>query len=215
MAPSRTPSRPGFRPRRLAAAFAWLSAAALLGACGEQSQHQTRQEPTRTVTKSPPESTPPPVTTTVPAPHHSAAGSPAPSSPGLDPRFRTCKEANAHGYYDYVRGVDPEYYWYIDRDHDGIDCEPGEAETFSPPEPPSSPTEPPSPPTEQPSPPTEEPSTPTEEPPPPASSEPPPTKEPSAPSSGDEQNPPHSSDRAPGGEPFATTPHTHLTKKTF
>jgi hypothetical protein len=43
---------------------------------------------------------------------------------GLDPRFDTCAEANAHGYGPYSRGVDPEYDWYRDADHDGIDCEP-------------------------------------------------------------------------------------------
>ncbi|WP_207944954.1 excalibur calcium-binding domain-containing protein [Actinomadura rubrisoli] len=43
---------------------------------------------------------------------------------GLDPRFDTCKEANAHGYGPYQKGTDPEYDWYIDRDGDGLDCEP-------------------------------------------------------------------------------------------
>jgi hypothetical protein len=42
---------------------------------------------------------------------------------GLDPRFGTCREANAQGYGPYVRGRDPEYDWYQDRDHDGVVCE--------------------------------------------------------------------------------------------
>jgi hypothetical protein len=42
---------------------------------------------------------------------------------GLDPRYRTCGEANSHGYGPYRRGVDPEYAWYQDRDGDGLDCE--------------------------------------------------------------------------------------------
>ncbi|MFD1373675.1 excalibur calcium-binding domain-containing protein [Actinoplanes sichuanensis] len=42
---------------------------------------------------------------------------------GTDPRFSTCKAANSAGYGDYVRGVDPEYDWYQDRDGDGIVCE--------------------------------------------------------------------------------------------
>jgi hypothetical protein len=42
---------------------------------------------------------------------------------GLDPRFSTCTEAKAHGYGPYVKGVDPEYSWYEDRDHDGVVCE--------------------------------------------------------------------------------------------
>ncbi|WP_376770031.1 excalibur calcium-binding domain-containing protein [Actinomadura luteofluorescens] len=45
-------------------------------------------------------------------------------SSDLDPRFGTCKEANAHGYGPYVKGTDPEYRWYTDRDQDGVDCEP-------------------------------------------------------------------------------------------
>ncbi len=52
--------------------------------------------------------------------------SPAPApvqSAGLDPRFGTCKAAVAAGYGPYTRGVDPEYDWYRDSDHDGIDCE--------------------------------------------------------------------------------------------
>jgi hypothetical protein len=40
-----------------------------------------------------------------------------------DPRFDTCKEAEAHGYGPYRAGVDPEYGWYQDRDSDGIVCE--------------------------------------------------------------------------------------------
>jgi len=43
----------------------------------------------------------------------------------LDPRFETCREANANGYGPYVSGVNPEYDWYRDRDGDGINCERG------------------------------------------------------------------------------------------
>ena len=50
-----------------------------------------------------------------------------PSAPadggGLDPRFDTCGAANAAGFGPYVRGQDPEYDWYIDRDRDGVACE--------------------------------------------------------------------------------------------
>jgi hypothetical protein len=45
------------------------------------------------------------------------------SSAGNDPRFSTCTEAKAHGYGPYRSGVDPEYAWYTDRDHDGVVCE--------------------------------------------------------------------------------------------
>ena len=49
----------------------------------------------------------------------------APSTAGTqtDRRFGTCTEANAHGFGDYVRGRDPEYDWYDDRDGDGRVCE--------------------------------------------------------------------------------------------
>ncbi len=40
-----------------------------------------------------------------------------------DPRFETCTAAKAAGYGPYVRGRDPEYYWYTDRYSDGIVCE--------------------------------------------------------------------------------------------
>src|SRR6478672_4828889 len=43
-----------------------------------------------------------------------------PASSGTDPRYGTCREANAAGYGPYRRGVDPEYDWYQDRDHDGL-----------------------------------------------------------------------------------------------
>ncbi|MEO6414206.1 MAG: DUF1524 domain-containing protein [Pedococcus sp.] len=46
-----------------------------------------------------------------------------PTSGGTDPRFGTCREANAAGYGPYRRGADPEYDWYQDRDHDGLACE--------------------------------------------------------------------------------------------
>jgi hypothetical protein len=46
-----------------------------------------------------------------------------PPSGGTDPRFGTCREANAAGYGPYRRGADPEYDWYQDRDHDGLACE--------------------------------------------------------------------------------------------
>jgi uncharacterized membrane protein YccC len=41
----------------------------------------------------------------------------------LDRRFGTCGEANDAGYGPYLRGIDPEYDWYDDRDNDGLVCE--------------------------------------------------------------------------------------------
>ena len=71
----------------------------------------TTPPPTTTPPTSPPTTPPPPPTTT------------PPPSDGLDPRFPTCTAAKAAGYGPYYRGIDPEYYWYIDRDKDGIVCE--------------------------------------------------------------------------------------------
>jgi hypothetical protein len=56
-----------------------------------------------------------------PAPTQPAA--PTPTSGSTDPRFGTCREANAAGYGPYRAGRDPEYDWYQDRDHDGLVCE--------------------------------------------------------------------------------------------
>lgn len=61
--------------------------------------------------------------TAKPSPTRTATeAKPKPSTP-RDPRFGTCKEAKAHGYGPYYKGVDPEYEWYRDRDGDGIVCE--------------------------------------------------------------------------------------------
>jgi Excalibur calcium-binding domain len=47
-----------------------------------------------------------------------------PAAPATDPRYGTCKEAKANGAdTPYVRGQDPEYNWYDDRDNDGVVCE--------------------------------------------------------------------------------------------
>ena len=45
------------------------------------------------------------------------------TSGGTDPRFSTCTEAKSHGYGPYYKGQDEEYYWYDDRDNDGVVCE--------------------------------------------------------------------------------------------
>jgi hypothetical protein len=43
---------------------------------------------------------------------------------GVHPRFTSCTEAQRNGYRSpYVRGVNPEYAWYEDRDADGVVCE--------------------------------------------------------------------------------------------
>jgi hypothetical protein len=67
-----------------------------------------------------------PAPTTRPTPAATTRPAPAPAShpaPALDPRFGTCGAANAGGYGPYRSGVDPEYSWYRDRDHDGVVCE--------------------------------------------------------------------------------------------
>ncbi|GGQ29424.1 hypothetical protein GCM10010187_52750 [Actinomadura coerulea] len=90
----------------------------------------------RPTTEEPPVTQEPSPTETPPAEGPRAGGSSGEETPSeepqpskqpdsdLDPRFGTCKEANAHGYGPYVKGTDPEYHWYTDRDQDGIDCEP-------------------------------------------------------------------------------------------
>lgn len=48
----------------------------------------------------------------------------APVDPaGTDPQFPNCKQAIAAGYGNYIQGVNAEYDWYRDGDHDGINCE--------------------------------------------------------------------------------------------
>jgi uncharacterized membrane protein YhaH (DUF805 family) len=48
---------------------------------------------------------------------------PAVAPRASDPQFKTCREAIANGSGDYIFGINPEYEWYQDRDHDGIVCE--------------------------------------------------------------------------------------------
>lgn len=78
-----------------------------------QTNPTSKPEPTRTREREPEptqdlKSEPPPQT----------------AQPETDQRYRTCGEANDHGLGPYVRGKDPEYDWYQDRDGDGIVCEP-------------------------------------------------------------------------------------------
>nr|WP_284290447.1 excalibur calcium-binding domain-containing protein [Angustibacter aerolatus] len=75
----------------------------------------TRTRPAKTVTRPARTVT---VTKTSKAKRHAVA------APALDPRYRTCGDANDAGYGPYTEGVDPEYDWYQDRDGDGVDCEP-------------------------------------------------------------------------------------------
>lgn len=54
----------------------------------------------------------------------SGSGSGGGSTHGLDPRYGTCTELLRHpNHAPYIRGVDPEYAWYMDRDGDGRVCE--------------------------------------------------------------------------------------------
>lgn len=54
---------------------------------------------------------------------HSTPSANSGGSNSLDPHFSSCTAAKASGYGPYRQGQDPEYDWYIDRDHDGIACE--------------------------------------------------------------------------------------------
>ena len=64
----------------------------------------------------------PATTTAAPKPSATSAR-PLVGSGGTDPRFGTCREAISHGLGPYRSGVDPEYAWYRDNDHDGVVCE--------------------------------------------------------------------------------------------
>lgn len=66
--------------------------------------------------------TAPPVRTS-PAPKPKPPTRTTTKPPTVDHRYATCKEAKAHGLGPYYRGVDPEYAWYRDADHDGVVCE--------------------------------------------------------------------------------------------
>ena len=58
------------------------------------------------------------------APEPRPVDPPAPARPAAtDPNYGTCKEARAHKRGPYVRGRDPEYAYYQDRDGDGVVCE--------------------------------------------------------------------------------------------
>ncbi|WUI00184.1 excalibur calcium-binding domain-containing protein [Spirillospora sp. NBC_00431] len=65
--------------------------------------------------------------TAKPTPRRSAA-KPRPrprrtTAPTTDRRYPSCAAANRAGHGPYVRGVNPEYRWYQDRDGDGVVCE--------------------------------------------------------------------------------------------
>lgn len=52
----------------------------------------------------------------------SGGGNGSSSTSGVDPRFATCKAANAAGYGPYFIGKNVEYGWYRDANHDGKVC---------------------------------------------------------------------------------------------
>jgi len=56
------------------------------------------------------------------SPNVSGGGVIAKKTGKLDPRFATCKAANAAGYGSYFKGVNPEYAWYRDANNDGKVC---------------------------------------------------------------------------------------------
>ncbi|TDB83938.1 excalibur calcium-binding domain-containing protein [Actinomadura sp. KC216] len=195
------PGRAGRLRRGLLPVLAALAALLLLGpvtSCGSGSEESERVAPRDT---SAPPATVPPSTPETPPPREPSTPEPG-AADGVDPRFDTCAQANAHGYGPYYEGWDPEYHWYEDRDHDGIDCEPwlrwetpptwspdpGQSEPTPPlPSPSEPPTDVPPPPEPSDEPTDQEPST---------EPAPPPSEEPSAP----ESDPP--SEQEPG-EPSA------------
>ncbi len=60
---------------------------------------------------------------TAPAKAPPAATPSTPAKSAQDPSYGSCKQARAHHAGPYVRGKDPEYAYYQDRDGDGIVCE--------------------------------------------------------------------------------------------
>ncbi len=82
-------------------------------------------DPTPTTTAPAPEPVPEPAPEPVPAPVAEPVAEPAPApapAPAVDQRYPYCKDLPS-GLGNYRQGVDPEYEWYQDRDHDGIVCE--------------------------------------------------------------------------------------------
>lgn len=109
-------------------------AAGLVGAEPASSTPPASAESTPTETPTP-TATPSPTKAAVVAPAVTKKSTPAPtkkSTPAptktkaaakTDPDMGTCKAAKAAGYGPYYKGKDPEYYYYNDRDHDGVVCE--------------------------------------------------------------------------------------------
>ncbi|WP_245718836.1 excalibur calcium-binding domain-containing protein [Micromonospora rhizosphaerae] len=81
---------------------------------------ETPADPATTVRTPPAKPTATRTSSPAPAP---TTTRPKPPPPTTDPRFATCKEANAAGYGPYRRGIDPEYAWYRDPNDDGLVCE--------------------------------------------------------------------------------------------
>ncbi len=65
--------------------------------------------------------TPPKPNTPKPTPPKPKPTPPKPPPPVK--KWRTCADAKRDGAGPFVKGVDPEYEWYQDRDHDGVVCE--------------------------------------------------------------------------------------------
>jgi hypothetical protein len=78
-----------------------------------------KPEPTRVTDNN----EPPPAPTQDPAPPSKDPAPPSKEPKSTDPKFASCTEANANGYGPYTKGVHEEYYWYQDRDDDGVVCE--------------------------------------------------------------------------------------------
>jgi hypothetical protein len=72
----------------------------------------------------PPPPPPRPAPSPSPTPPSSPSPSQSPPADTLDPWFHSCDEANENGYGPYFRGQDFEYYWYRDRNGDGVVCQP-------------------------------------------------------------------------------------------
>ncbi len=132
--PVRLPPLPGRLNRPTIRRLVWLAGLPLALLCGLglvlPDPPPAPTNPVATTSVAAP-ATPTIIRTTPPAPPVRTTPPPKPKPPTrtttkpptTDHRYATCAQAKAHGLGPYYRGVDPEYAWYRDADHDGIVCE--------------------------------------------------------------------------------------------
>ena len=99
--------------------------------CDYDTKPKPSPSPTRSVQPDPPPPSPPAPSPRPPTPRPTATPSSSATpvaAPKVlddlqDPPFDTCREAKEAGYGPYDSESDLEYFWYDDRDSDGVVCE--------------------------------------------------------------------------------------------